>query len=139
MSEQVDITKMGSKNSKLEPEVTIELGGETRTLRVDFNTLALIEERTGKTVQQMSDWKSIKSKELRSIIWACLVDSDPSLTEQQVGRWLTLQVFPKAVQAFSEAMFISMKGEAPSPDAIKNLAKGIDEKSPLALVEAQAD
>jgi hypothetical protein len=130
---EVNITKMSATNSILEPEVQIELGGKVRVLRLDFNALALIEERTGKTISDMNDWKSLSAKHMRSMIWAALVHEDETLTEHQVGRWLSLQVFPIAIQKFSEAMFVSMKGDAPTPGAVAELAGSV-KSGPLALV-----
>lgn len=128
----VNITQMKPQNSILEPEVQIELGGKTRVMRLDFNALALIEERTGKTISDMGDWKTLSAKHMRSMVWAALVHEDETLTEQQVGRWLSLQMFPIAIKAFSEAMFVSMKGEMPTPGAVEAL--GDTKASPLALV-----
>lgn len=127
----VNITKMSPKNTSIEGEVTIELGGRLRTLRLDFNALALIEERTGKTLADMGNWTNLSAKHMRSMIWAALVHEDESLTEQQVGRWLTLQAFPIAIKKFSEAMYFSMNGEMPTADKLNQVTASA---SPLALV-----
>lgn len=103
----------------LEPEVPIEFGGKSRIIRVDFNTLALIEERTGKSVMQMGDWRGLKTKDLVSIVWACLVHEDQALTEKEVGKWLTFQNMATVMKAFATAMHISMKGERPTDEALE--------------------
>lgn len=129
---EVNITKKNTQASVLEPVVEIELGGKTRKLRLDFNALALIEERTGKTISDMGDWKSLSAKHMRSMIWAALVHEDESITEKQVGSWLSLQTFPAVIQKFSEAMFVSMKGEIPTPALIAEMER--ENANPLALV-----
>ena len=127
MSEVINITQ----NKVLEPEVKIQLGGKERTMRLDFNALALIEERTGRSIMAMADWKSMSSRDIRSMVWAALVHEDDSLTEAQVGKWLTLQMLTVAMKAFSEAMHISMKGELPPATPAEVDGGGIS-TSPLA-------
>jgi hypothetical protein len=126
MSEVINITQ----NKVLEPEVKILLGGKERTMRLDFNALALIEERTGRSIMSMADWKSMNSRDIRSLVWASLVHEDESLTESQIGKWLSLQMLPIVMKAFSEAMHISMKGELPPATPVEETG-GIS-SSPLA-------
>ena len=117
---------MNPQTEMLEPVSKVELGGKERTLRVDFNALALIEERTGKSVMNLQDFKTMKSTDIRSIVWACLVHEEPALTETEVGKMLTMATLPKVLSAFTEAMTRSMRGNTPE-----------ESPAPLAAAPAQ--
>lgn len=107
------------QNTILEPEVKVEFGGKERTFRVDFNTLALIEERTGKSALSFGKVDGIRMKDLRTIIWATLQDADHSITEQEVGRMLTMSSMPVVMEAFMTCMYISMKGKMPTKEELQ--------------------
>ena len=66
--------------------VKIDLDKE-RTLRFDFNAMANYEEATGANAILM-DWAKATAKQIRALMWACLLHEDPSLTIEQVGGML---------------------------------------------------
>jgi len=66
--------------------VKIDLDKE-RTLRFDFNAMASYEEATGANALLM-DWAKASAKQIRALMWACLLHEDSSLTLEQVGGML---------------------------------------------------
>jgi hypothetical protein len=71
-----------------ETGVIVTLRGEPYRMDMNFNALALIEEETGISLMSGADLKAALSsvKNIRVIIWACLVDHQPNMTKQDVGR-----------------------------------------------------
>jgi hypothetical protein len=76
-------------NRVLEDGEKIVVLDRERRLRMDFNALARAEEVTGKSFLDAETWKNLKASDYRAIAWACLLDEDPSLTIEQVGRLMT--------------------------------------------------
>jgi len=66
--------------------VKIDLDKE-RTLRFDFNAMAHYEEATGANALLM-DIKKFTAKQVRALMWACLLHEDSTLTLEQVGEML---------------------------------------------------
>ena len=73
--------------SKINPGVKITLDKE-RTLLLDLNAMATFEEVTGKSLFKGIDISNMGAKELRALLWACLIHEDAALTLQQVGAWI---------------------------------------------------
>lgn len=97
----------------LEPEAKVMLDKE-RTLRLDFNAFGLIEERTGSSVQSLSEkFKEMHAKDIAIVIWAGLVHEDPTLTVTDVGRMLTFHRLGAVMKAFMRCMHIAMTGTVP--------------------------
>jgi len=93
---------------KVNPGVKITLDKE-RTLKLTLNAMVDFEEATGKSLMR-GTFKSSKMspRELRVMLWACLRDEDPELTQEQVGSWITvgnlMEVTAKLNEAFEVAM-----------------------------------
>lgn len=101
------------QTSILEPEVKVMLDRE-RTLRLDFNAFGLIEERTGSSVQSLSEkFKEMHARDISAVIWAGLVHEDPTLTVSDVGRMLTFHRLGMLMKAFMRCMHIAMTGTVP--------------------------
>lgn len=73
--------------SKVNPGVKIVLDKE-RTLLLDLNAMVRYEEVTGKSLFKGIDLNNMGAKELRALIWACLVHEDSNLTLKDVGAWI---------------------------------------------------
>jgi hypothetical protein len=67
-----------------EPEAKILLDRE-RTMRMDFNALAIFREITGKVWGSSDDDDPAAA---RALLYSLLKDEDPALTLQQVGRMM---------------------------------------------------
>jgi len=110
---------MTEGTQKVRPEVRIELD-KSRTLLLDLNGMVAFEEVTGKNLfdkevaESLS--KEIHPKDLRALLWACLMHEDEELTEKQVGHLISIgnimEVTQKVTEAYSAAMPES-KGEPP--------------------------
>ena len=99
--------------NKVKPEVKITLDKE-RTLKLDLNAMVAYEENTGKSLFSFQSGK-MTAKDLRSLLWVCLIHEDKDLTVEQVGAFITLEnmadVSEKVGQAFNLAVPES-KGES---------------------------
>jgi hypothetical protein len=60
-----------------------------RTLRLDFNAMCKAEELSGRNFMDAATWRALNARDYRALAGACLVDEDPSLTLEQVGRMMT--------------------------------------------------
>lgn len=115
------------KTPKQRGGVEIEFGGETRTLRMSFNAIALLEERLGMTIPQILAGQ-FGIRVVREALYVGLSQDDRSLNLNKVGRimdsdpqkityWMN-----KVYEALALAMGIgdvaedSDEGEAPAPD-----------------------
>ncbi len=80
---------------------TINLGGKDRKLSFDLNAMVAYEETTGKRVTSWKEGYIPNMKEMRVIIWACLISDnisdDESITLQEVGSWVTMENFHAVV------------------------------------------
>lgn len=102
--------------------IPIELD-RPRHLLLDFNALALIEEKTGKNTLDGATWSNMTASTMRVFLWACLLHEDPSLTLEQVGKMLTPASIPAVTEAIQKVMAVSMPeggGEGPK----ENLPNG---------------
>lgn len=75
-----------------DPTAKLELDRE-RTLRLDYNTFADIQEATGLNALEGEPFQEqhiTQPRVLRAVLWACLRDEDPELSERDAGRLMTL-------------------------------------------------
>lgn len=94
--------------NKANPGVKISLDKE-RTLKLDLNAMVAFEEVTGKSLMKGTfKSKDMTPRDLRVMLWACLLHEDEELTEKQVGSWVTvgnlMEVTGKLNEAFEVAM-----------------------------------
>jgi len=108
-----------SKTPNLAPTATVNIGGQDRTLRFDFNALALLEEKTGKSAFDQATFQNVKASDLRALIWAGILHELPDVKMEEVGSWL----HPGNVREVSEAIGkafgndVKEKEAAPLPEA----------------------
>lgn len=100
------------------PTYPLEVGGKVRNLRFDFNALAIIEEKLGKSTLSGEIFVNLRASDLRWFLWGGLVHEDPNLTCEEVGSWIhlgNLAVITEGIaKAFSAAM-PKAEGEQASP------------------------
>lgn len=104
--------------NKANPGVKVVLDKE-RVLKLDLNAMAAFEEATGKSLMDGSFQSSNMSiRDVRAMLWACLIHEDDALTEKQVGSWVDmtnmLEVASKLNEAFEVAIPEGKEGE-PNP------------------------
>ena len=115
------------KTPKQRGGVEIEFGGETRTLRLTFNAIALLEERLGMTIPQILAGQ-FGIRVVREALYVGLSQDDRTLNLNKVGRIMDSEPdkitywMNKVYEALALAMGItdaaeaSDEGEAQAPD-----------------------
>ena len=115
------------KVSRQRGGVEIEFGGETRTLRLNFNAIALLEERLGMTIPQILAGQ-FGIRVVREALYVGLSQDDRTLNLNKVGRIMDSEPdkitywMNKVYEALALAMGItdaaeaSDEGEAQAPD-----------------------
>lgn len=89
-----------------------------RHLRFTMNSLVAIEEQTG---QDMAEYaKQLASKngklrvaDIRLLLWAMLLDEDPTLTVQAVGSMIPMERLGEVATAVTAVFNDAMPGESP--------------------------
>ncbi len=96
--------------------VALLLGGVTRRLRLNMNSIAAFEDRTGSTISEMRDSLGrIRVSALRTLLWSLLITDDPEMTEEQVGAMVDFENLPEVSNAISEAL--RKAGSQPTGDS----------------------
>lgn len=65
--------------------VTVELGGQTRTLRMDFNAICDLEQHFGKGISHIFAEENIGFSTIRAFYWAALRHENKTLTINNIG------------------------------------------------------
>ena len=104
--------------NKAKPGVRITLDKE-RTLLFDLNAMVAFEEAAGKGLFDGSfDYNDMSLKEIRAMLWVCLLHEDDSLTVKQVGSWVTVSNMVKITSQLTKAFEVAMpesEGEETAP------------------------
>ncbi len=70
-------------------EIEINIGGEDRVLRLDFNAICSIETALGKPIGQIfNETGGVSMTALRQALFEALRSSDRRLNVESVGRWI---------------------------------------------------
>lgn len=94
--------------------VPVALNGSTKYLVYDFNALcALLDE--GVDAFRLSDTDLQDVRVIRKLVWAGLLESEPSVTLAQVGSWLDLSNLVAVAEAFTAAFARSSKSRLADP------------------------
>lgn len=72
-----------------------------RYLILDMNAMAEYEEVTGTSFFQLGD--DFSAKKMRALLWACLIDDDPTLTLTAVGKMINATNIKEIENALSSA------------------------------------
>lgn len=102
------------KNGILKATVPITLD-KRRNMLIDFNALALIEERTGRSIMEANVWSSMKVGEIRLVLWAALTHEDEAITEEHVGSLVSVAAIPYVVSKVSQAFQLSLSQQTATP------------------------
>lgn len=99
---------MSKTQNKVKPEVQITLDKE-RTLKFDLNAMVTFEEATGKSLMKgQLKSEDMGPRDVRVLLWACLLHEDETLTERQVGSWITVDNLMAVVEKLNEAFEVAM-------------------------------
>ena len=107
--------------SKIKPAVLIQLD-KKRHLLLDLNAMCAYEDVTGQNLFKGIDPEKMGAKELRALLWACLIHEDENLTLKEVGSWINTDNMTEIAQRVNDAF------QAAMPEA----KGGEDNPSPLA-------
>lgn len=83
-------------------KITLSDGVE-RELRFTLNAMAEIEEAYGSVEEAFKALERNSLKAVRCVLWAGLLDSDPTLTVQRVGSLIDIANLQNIVEVMSEA------------------------------------
>lgn len=105
------------------PDVSLIIGGKTRQLCFDFSAICTVERLTGLNLLK-SAVSEVSATNLRALLYAALLRDDPTLTLEEVSKWITMKNVGVIHQALVTAWFGSVEdadqdadeqpGEAPA-------------------------
>lgn len=78
--------------------------GVEREIRFTLNAMAELEDRYGSVDAAFKALDSGSIKAARCVLWAGLLDSDETLTEQQVGKLIDIQLMNKIMEDLGDAL-----------------------------------
>ena len=82
--------------------VKIELAGQERHLYYNLNSLEIIEDLTGSTLDKVT--KNISMKTLKALVYAGLVHEDKDLTVEAVGEMIGFEDIQVVSEAIGQAL-----------------------------------
>ena len=88
-------------------KITLNDGIE-RELKFTLNAMAELEERYGDVQSAFDALDKGSIKAIRLMIWAGLLDSEESLTEQQVGKLVDMSTVQQVIDSMSDALNADM-------------------------------
>ena len=91
--------------------------GVERQIKFDLNAMAELEDKYGSVEAAFNALEKNSIKAIRSVLWAGLLHSDPTLTEQQVGNLIDMQCMQEIVTAMTEAFGNDMPEDKQAPNA----------------------
>ena len=104
--------------NKAKPLIPIELD-KKRNLMLDLNAMVNFEEATGKNVLQGDSLNNLSAKDLRALLWACLLHEDKDLTLEQVGGMIHSGNMEAVANKLTAAWEVAMPEESGDPLAGK--------------------
>jgi hypothetical protein len=75
-----------------------------RILEYDFNAFVELEEKFGTIQGAMEQLQDGKLKNVRTILWAGLIEEDETLTEKEVGKMIHLDKIQELAEKINEAL-----------------------------------
>lgn len=105
-------------------KITLKDGVE-RNIRFTLNALAELEDRYGSVDEAFAQLDKGSIKAVRCVLWAGLIDEDPSLTEQQVGSLIDVQYLQELMASLGSAVEGDMPAAEPAQvEAAKGAVAG---------------
>ena len=92
--------------------------GVEREIRFTLNAMAELEDRYGSVDAAFKALDAGSIKAVRCVLWAGMIDTDESLTEQQVGKLIDIECMNRIMEDLASAMQEDMPVEpAKGPNA----------------------
>lgn len=88
--------------------------GVQRELRFTLNAMAELEDKYGSVDTAFEKLENGSFKTIRFILWAGLIDNDPTLTEQKVGSLIDMNDLGELMKTLTA----SMNADMPEPEAV---------------------
>lgn len=85
------------------PQVVIPLD-KPRTIRLDLNTFATVEEITGLNLMNREEWGKLSLSTVRAFLYATFRQEDPDLTLEDVGALIHLGNITEVMEAFKSGL-----------------------------------
>lgn len=82
-----------------------------RNLKIDFNALALIEEKGGRSMMSREAWNNLRTRDVRTLLFAALRHEDPDLSEKKVGAFLHMGNMKDVLGLLTQAWFLAFNGK----------------------------
>lgn len=108
---------MTGKELKAEYKINLTDGNEY-TVKFTMNAIVLLEERYGDFLTITEQFQKISFKNIRTLIYAGLIEKYPKITEQYIGSHVDLQNINELVTTVMEA-FTSAFPEAAADGAVE--------------------
>lgn len=94
--------------NKARPDVKIMLDRE-RTLRLDLNAMISYEDATKKSLFDGSfQGANFSAKDMRAMLWACLLHDDPTLTLEIVGSLISVDNMTDVASKLNETFEVAV-------------------------------
>ena len=110
---------------KAKPIKITLLDGVEREMIFTLNAMAELEDRYGSVDAAFEALEKNSMKAIRCVLWAGLLHSDESLTEQQVGNLIDMREVNKIVASMSEAFDTSMPATESNTGTIPNVVQPV--------------
>ena len=102
------------------PKVNVELDKEY-TLILDMNAMVAFEEASGKPIHSIG--QDMSMKDMRALMWACMLAEAPDITPQEVGRLIHPNNLMAVADKIGKLYHESMPEEEDVPDVDDTAAK----------------
>jgi hypothetical protein len=107
---------------RAKPGIKITLDRE-RTLSFSLNAMIRFEEVTGRNLLSGSFRGTTSTKELRTLLWVCLLDEDEDLMEEEVGKLITINNITEITRMLNQMIEVSLPVAAEVDDKAGPLAE----------------
>ncbi len=87
-----------------------------RTMLLDLNGMVAFEEVTGRSLLKGLRFSDLTSKDVRALLWACLIHEDKDLTLEQIGKMITMQNYNDVFENINEAMSAALPDQEEAGD-----------------------
>lgn len=93
--------------------------GVEREIKFTLNAMAELEDRYGSVEAAFAALDQNSIKAVRCVLWAAMLDSDETLTEQQVGKLIDISNMRDIMEQLSEALSEDMPEQPTTTDSDK--------------------
>lgn len=111
--------------SKVKPTSKVKLDKE-RNLVLDLNAMVAYEDAVGESLFTAESLAHLSARQVRALLWACLLRDDPDITQEKVGEFIT----PKNFALVQKALEVAIGEAASEPKGGEEAAAPLASESP---------